>query len=230
MKIALYTVITGGYDDIVEPSDNIKDWFDDIDLVLFTDTPEKFKSKNWDIREIPTHVENERKTSRWPKANSHLVFPDHDYTIYIDGNMYLRTPPTKIVQKFLRDDDFACHKNPYRDCAYEEAKEIRDVLKYEKKEVIDEEVEFLRSENYPEKNGLAACHFLIRRHTPEIKELNNMWWSMIDKFSYRDQISFNYCCWKLGVHYNVVTPYKHHADSIRNATHGHKPNKKVIFE
>jgi len=231
MKIAVYSTITGGYDDLLEPSTEVmKYWFEDVDLVMFTDTPEEFKSDKWEVREIPVFIENERKTSRWPKINSHLVFPDYDYTIYIDGNMYLQESPKSIIEKFLEEDDFACHKNPYRECAYAEAEEVRNVLKYDKKEIVDEEVEFLKSENYPEDNGLAACHLLVRRHTPEVKELNSMWWDMVNKFSYRDQLSFNYCCWKLGMKYKIITPYKHYANSISNATHGHKPNKKVIFD
>ena len=32
----------------------------------------------------------------------------------------------------------------------------------------------------------------------------NQWWNMIEKYSKRDQLSFNYICWKLEYAYYTV--------------------------
>ena len=211
MKIALYTVNVGGYDTPIEPPK-----IDGVDMFMFTDSP--FDSESWTMKEVPKVIENNRKTSRYPKINSHIMFPDYDYTIYIDSNMFINKHPLFFIDNFLRDNtDIALHANPYRSCLYEEAKEIRDVLKYEKPEIVDAEVEYIRKEGYPENNGLGACHLLVRRNTPDIKRLNEVWWSMVENYSYRDQLSFNYSCWKTENTYSVIEPYKKYTVQVNHS-------------
>ena len=211
MKIAIYSVNTGGYDRPIEP----KNMSDKVDMFMFTDTP--FKSSVWEMKELPVVLETFRKTSRYPKINSHLMFPDYDYTIYLDSNMFITEHPEFFIENFLQNNDIAVHSNPYRSCLYEEAKEIRDVLKYEKPEIVDAEIEHIRKEGYPENNGLGACHLLVRRNTPKIKQLNEVWWSMVEKYSYRDQLSFNYSCWKTANKYKIIEPYKKYTVQISHA-------------
>ena len=208
-KIAVYTVNVGGYDTPIEPP-KIKE----VDMFMFTDTP--FDSATWTMKELPEIVENNRKTSRYPKINSHLVLAEYDYTIYVDSNMFINIHPSFLIDNFLKDADIALHKNPYRSCLYEEAKEIRDVLKYEKPEIVDAEIEHIKNEGYPENNGLGACHLLVRRNTPKISTMNDEWWSMVEEFSYRDQLSFNYACWKTDTKYNVIEPYKHYTVQVNH--------------
>ena len=219
MKIALYSVNVGGYDRPLEPEDS--SYLGDTDVFMFTDTP--FESSVWKMKELPKIVEDERKTSRYPKINSHIVLPDYDYTIYFDSNMFINKSPEFYIEKFLQDKDIALHNNPYRSCLYEEAKEIRDVLRYEKPEIVDAEMKHIREDGYPEKNGLSACHLIVRKNTDKIQKLNDVWWSMVHEYSYRDQLSFNYACWKTDTTYNKIKPYKEHIVEIR-----HK-KKKVTY-
>jgi hypothetical protein len=58
-------------------------------------------------------------------------------------------------------------------------------------------------QNYPYNNGLAETTAVLRRHTPQICALNEAWWSEVKQKSVRDQLSFDFLCWKLGVSYNV---------------------------
>ena len=42
---------------------------------------------------------------------------------------------------------------------------------------------------------------ILRRHTDAIRRLNEAWWNEIVRGSRRDQLSFNYVAWKLGLSY-----------------------------
>tara|TARA_R110002012_G_scaffold211146_1_gene381945 strand:+ start:22014 stop:22682 length:669 start_codon:yes stop_codon:yes gene_type:complete len=207
MRIALYTVNIGGYDTPIDPT-QISGCPDlsGVDLYMITDHEEKIS--NWEMKVPMVLSDTARKTSRHPKINSHLYFPNYDYTIYIDSNMFISEKPQFYIDEFLKEHDIALHKNPYRSCAYAEAKEIRDVLKYEDPDIVDAEVDHLRFNGYPENNGLGACHLLVRRNTPQIAKLNDEWWSMVAQYSYRDQLSFDYSCYRTNTKYKVIEPYK----------------------
>lgn len=204
MRVALYTVNIGKYDTPIEPKDKL----DGVDLFMITDQP--YKSSLWNVISPMMRMSTDRKTSRHPKINSHLYFPDYDYTVYVDSNMFVNTHPKDLIEKFLGNHNIALHQNPYRSCIYDEAKEIRDNLKYEKPEIVDAEMKHIRSQGYPENNGLAACHFILRKNVPQISLLNEVWWSMVCNYSYRDQLSFNFACWKTYVDYKLIKPYKHY--------------------
>lgn len=203
MRIALYTVNIGGYDESISVPE-----IPGVDLFMITDEEEPKSVSGWQLKAPMLTSDTVRKTSRHPKINSHLYFPNYDYTIYVDSNMFINRHPQFFIDEFLTDHDIALHKNPYRSCAYAEAKEIRDVLKYEDPDVVDDEVAHMRFNGYPENNGLGACHLLVRRNTPQIAKLNEQWWSMVAQFSYRDQLSFDYSCYKTNNKYKVIEPYK----------------------
>ena len=56
---------------------------------------------------------------------------------------------------------------------------------------------FLKSEKYPEHNGLLFASVLIRKHHDEnLKKVMEDWWYCVKNYSKRDQLSFNYVAWK----------------------------------
>lgn len=148
---------------------------------------------------------DERRTARQYKILSHQYI-NKDYSLWIDGNIDLKIPEAELlpmlIEKYLKDTDIATMIHPTRDCVYQEAETCKE-LKLDLPEVIDEQMKKYREEGYPEHNGMVASTFILRRHTPKIKALNNYWWSELCRHSKRDQLSFNYVCWKLGIKYNL---------------------------
>ena len=55
-----------------------------------------------------------------------------------------------------------------------------------------------------------------KHHTTLTKEVNKMWWNCIDKFSRRDQLSFNYVLWKLGISCNYFFGVGKNARNTKN--------------
>jgi hypothetical protein len=45
---------------------------------------------------------------------------------------------------------------------------------------------------------------ILRRHTPAVAAFNEAWWAEIQAGSRRDQVSFTYVAWKLGLRYATI--------------------------
>lgn len=150
-----------------------------------------------------------RRSSRMHKC----LPPKAEYSLWLDGNTSLKVSLDYLISEYLKNCDICVFKHPIRDCIYQEAKACQE-LKLDAWDVIEEQVNRYRAEGYPEHNGLAATTYVLRRHTPQIEALNNMWWAEICKGSKRDQLSFDYCCWKLGIKYNTFS--ETHKDNFKH--------------
>jgi hypothetical protein len=83
-----------------------------------------------------------------------------------------------------------------RFCAYSEAT-IRPA-KYAN-EPLDEQVNFYKSEGFPENFGLYECGVSARDMTnKDVQKLGELWHQQNLTWSYQDQVSFPYCLWKTG--------------------------------
>lgn len=186
----IYTVITGDKDILNEDINT-----DGATAVCFTDNP-NLKSDVWEIRQIPQTFSDTRRNSRLPKMLPHIYFPGAEYSLYLDGNIISKVPINKIIREWLKETDIAVFAHSTRDCLFDEAQEcIR--LELDDKLVIQRHTE--RYTGFPTHNGLYQCGVIIRKHTPKIKQLNEMWFAEYCTGSKRDQISFPYCIDKCGV-------------------------------
>jgi hypothetical protein len=68
------------------------------------------------------------------------------------------------------------------------------------------------SRGFPKDWGLCECGFILRRHTPEVKRFNEIWWSEYCKHSSRDQLSMPVALNASGVDLNVIDMPYHHDD------------------
>ena len=111
---------------------------------------------------------------------------DSPYSIWVDGNLFLKKNYIDYIN-LLGDADIAVFENPYRDCLFDEIDEcIR--LGLDSRSVL--EAQRGRYKGFPRHSGLGNCALIIRRHTEQIKVLNEAWWAEICSGSRRDQISF----------------------------------------
>ena len=103
----IYTTIFGGYDDVTKP--NLPtgwDW-------------KCFSEEN----SIPLYTDNTR-TKKF-KVLPHRYLQDYEYSIFIDGNMYVVGNVDELIEKYLNDSNitfFDHNKNRMdpRDCIYDE--------------------------------------------------------------------------------------------------------------
>lgn len=219
MKKVIYTAVTGNYDQINQP----KIVSDEFDYVLYTDCAATQNIGKWQVRQIPYDNKDNTRRARWVKTHPHLLFHDYEVSVWIDSNIVFDYPNFYTRLNRLIEDKklISSFDHNVRDCIYEEAfsviTQLRDSINLILKEVL-----YLKENSYPRHNGLCETNIVLRFHNhPSVKKHSDDWWSMINKYSRRDQLSFNYVLWanKLSVTYilppkeNSRNHYEVHCES-----------------
>lgn len=193
-KIAIYTCVTGGYDQIPEPVLNKKN----IEYFAFTDSS-AFSSQIWKKKDIPEHLlgKDNSYINRYIKLHPHEFFPDYDFVIYIDGNVKLISDITKDLELVNPNIGLATFRHCVRDCAYEEAKACLILNKGNKKQIKSQMRRF-EKEGFPHHFGLFECTLLFAKICDESKQIFANWWNeLISSQSGRDQLALPYVVWKM---------------------------------
>ena len=197
-KGVIYTAITGKYDTL--PESGVYDLVN-FDYVCFTTTDNVMNIKKpWKVitieglqHIIPTN--DQTKIARWFKTHPHMFFRNYNMSIWIDANIkFIKNP-----DDYINDHKFNMLLIPYhpkRTCIYQEAKACI-AMKKDTEENIEKHINFLKSKNYPENQGLVQSNIIVRYHNKkECINLMESWWDIIKNFSKRDQLSFNYVCYE----------------------------------
>lgn len=183
----VYTAITGEYDPLREPPNIVRG---NAKFVAFRDVP--CASDVWEIRPFPNIQQDPVRTAKMPKVLAHEVFPEAEYSLWVDGSVEFRpTAPLSDLLRFLNDADIAVFEHPHRHCAYEEA-ELCIRLRLDAPEIIEAQVSRYLGAHYPRNMGLVEASVILRRHTAAMAQFNRCWWEEICRGSRRDQISFSY--------------------------------------
>jgi hypothetical protein len=194
MKVIIYSVNLGGYDDfktpkIIDPS---------VRYILFTDN-KYFKSKVWEVyhTDFLGNDLDTRKKARFIKTNPHLVLPNHDINIWIDHCYTTRfNNVTKVFNEInFLNNNIMCYRHNVRNCIYKES-EIIKLEKLDFHNVVDLQMNKYRNENFPPNYGLFDSGFILRKNNNEMKLFNETWWNEIKTQSGRDQLSQVYTSWK----------------------------------
>lgn len=210
--IYVYTSVVNGFDNLRTPCVGP---FDNVRFICFTNVPNLPRVYPWEYR--PSYdVGNPARTSRVAKILPHLMLPeDAEYSIYHDGNFQLKVDPNRIIDMFGHHQ-WAAHKHPGRDCIYDEARIVVRDCPLVEPESVNRQIAEYRASGYPEHAGLWANGFIVRRHTPEVAALNELWWKYFVAGSERDQLSFPVAHQASGleiktIHENVFdSPYLQH--------------------
>ena len=196
----VYTVITGDYDNVLIP-ENVSS---DLDYFLFTNN-NNIKSDFW----IVVYIENVEKLnnaylSRHVKFFHKKYLRGYDYSIYQDSSVRIIGDMKEFIRKYYVSGALICFNHSKNNCIYDEEKDC-EALKKDSVEVMRRQMDMYRSEQYPEHNGLILGTVLVRsHHSGEVDQLMEEWWKQLINGSKRDQLSFNYVCWKLNFHYDSV--------------------------
>ena len=214
-KKILYTTIFGGYDKLVTPTLN-NDW----DFKCFSEE-----------NSIPLYSDNTRNAKKF-KVLPHRYLQDYEYSIFIDGNMYVVGNIDELIDKYLVDCNVALfdhNKNVLdaRNCIYDEYNAIvqagnRNKSYKDDPAIMYKQVKRYEQEGYPPQNGLATCMVILRRHNEEdCIKLMESWWTEIQYNSKRDQLSFNYVAWKNKVKFNYIEGDSRNNEYFRRDTKPH---------
>ena len=193
MKKVVYSAIVGDYDSIVQPLVLAEEF----DYILFSNDIHESHIGVWQIRKIPYYNKDNIRIARWVKTHPYTLLQDYKYSIWIDSNVIIKSEEVyKHTDNLFNQGVLISSMAHYeRTCIYEECLEVA-VKKRDSLHKILPEYLFLKHHQYPYMNGLCETNFVFRNHQdPKIQKLCEDWWKMIDKFSRRDQLSFNYVIW-----------------------------------
>lgn len=196
-KFAIYTVNTGGYDQIYEPL-----YIDEsIDYYIYTDQkiPENSVWKKIEINNDRLKRMSSLEQARYIKLHPHEFLKSYEYSMFIDGNVKITCDIRPLLYTMIDNNKkIAIHDHQTRDCLYDEGKVVR-IWKKDTSGKAKKQIEFYKKNNFPEHFGLFETNIVIRKHNDEeCIEVMNTWWKEIERFSKRDQLSFTYALWKNG--------------------------------
>ncbi len=192
-KGAVYSAVTGGYDVIREPL-----FIDpDFDYYLFTDS-DNISIDRWKVIKVenPDDLDPVRLARKIKILGCYEYLNDYDYTIWLDGKLQVTGDLKQYISRYSKGNGILCFNHYVSDDAYSEAKTCI-MLNKDDPALIYAQMERYRKEGLPEHSGLIDSCMLIRDNRDEsVRRTMTDWWNEILNGSRRDQLSFNYACFK----------------------------------
>lgn len=192
-NIVLYSCILNNRDRLKE-----YEYDDGFRKVLFTDDP-KIKAPTWEVRPPIVKLKDPVRVSRYHKLHPFELFPDCDYAIWLDMTHY----PYKSLLPLITDCFLSVHQHHKRKSVQEES-DVCAESKLDDPNIIKSQIRYYIKEGFPDNLGLYATSCLVMKNDKDLKNLLELWWSEISKWSRRDQLSLPYCLWRLNLIPNII--------------------------
>ncbi|CAI9786420.1 unnamed protein product [Fraxinus pennsylvanica] len=147
-----------------------------------------------------------RRNGKVPKILTHRLFPQAQYSIWIDGKMELIVDPLLLLERYLwrGKHTFAIAQHKHHRNIYEEADANKRRKRYARP-LIDLHMKIYRYEGMepwnPNKGTISDVPegaIIIREHTTLNNLFSCLWFNEVNLFTPRDQISFGYVVYRLG--------------------------------
>lgn len=187
-RLAVYTALTGDYDEVHEILYKEKD----VDYILFTNNP-LLKSKTWQVIVVESEL-NDTLLSREIK-----MFPDkylgssYDMSIYVDANMVIYGELSELTKYLSKEKPFAVSRHGERNSVREEIDACAKIVGIDRDKALAQYDRYVE-EGFSDDMGLAECSILVRKHNQKtVVELMNLWWKEFVAGVRRDQLSLLPC-------------------------------------
>lgn len=214
--IVIYSAVFGKFDMPSKPS--VKG-LPPYKFIYFTDRHNSLKVWDTRIKAKPvTGRHQARLLARYFKTHPPRKYK---YSVWIDSNVQLLVDPMKYIEK-MGDAHIWVHRHKYRMNIRQEAKAVVQ-LKRIKPAIVDRQVRAYSNAGFTDQVDLPETGLLIRRHCEEVDNFNNMWWTQIETICIRDQMSFGYCAWKMGLKIKWFPGCIQNNKIVRLRVHGAKP-------
>lgn len=191
-KKIIYTSVFGGFDQLHEVQNPNKD----IEYICFTDSKD-LVSRTWKIIECELGSNDFRKCAKIFKVFPHEFFPNAQSSLWVDGNYIIKKNHSCFLEKYLNNSSIKFFRHSARECIFDEGDYLIENKPEFDSSIIKTQLLNYLNQGMPRKNGLINGAIILRNnHNEEVKKLMRDWWDEIDNHSIRDQLSFNYICWK----------------------------------
>lgn len=201
-KIVIYSCVSGNYDTFNSPIFVNKD----VDYVLFVDDENVTNDSCWKLKKIPDKLKSYSSAlkNRYIKMHPNELFPEYDYSIYIDGNVIITGDIIPFINCINEKTGLAIHTHSLRDCLEDEYVECVKQSKGNKKK-MRKQIKKYYNEGFPKHFGIYECNVIFTKIGENSKSIYEMWWKeFCDSQSNRDQFSLPYVIWKMKYKFNDV--------------------------
>ncbi|EPS58460.1 hypothetical protein M569_16354 [Genlisea aurea] len=146
-----------------------------------------------------------RRNGKVPKILTHRLFPETQYSIWIDGKMELIVDPLLLLERYLwrGKHTFAIARHKHHRSIYEEADANKRRKRYARP-LIDLHMKIYRFEGMEpwdrHKSTLSDVPegaIIIREHTSTNNLFSCLWFNEVHLLTPRDQLSFGYVAYRL---------------------------------
>jgi len=171
MKIAIITSILGDAGKLHDPEKVF-----DADYYAFVDR--EYQSKVW--KQLPAmdfSIDDKRfknrRNAKIYKVAPHLFLQGYDYYIWVDATHEVIQDPNNFCSQFMSEEEcvIGTFKHTDRNCVYDESQEILK-LEYDRVLLVESQMKFYRSVNYPEKNGLYELPTFILKNSKRTQTMS----------------------------------------------------------
>ncbi|MDG0343522.1 glycosyltransferase domain-containing protein [Klebsiella variicola] len=193
-EIVVYTAITGSYDSLSSVKEE-----EGIDYIVFTD--QDFSGvipKPWKHIRLPASRLNNKDLARFCKLNPHRLLPTYNKSLWLDGNIVIKSEIKKLILDTLKNDYIASYDHWWRDKTEQEFLECA-LLGH------DFILKLRNQYSRYKKDGYSSYNFfennvIFRQHMNEnVVKMHDLWWGEYLHGGKRDQYSFTYASYKVGI-------------------------------
>jgi hypothetical protein len=213
MKNVIFSAVFGM--NAVYPEIHLEQWH----KVILTDDPGRVNAPScWEIRTVPKMHVSDRKSNRYYKWLSHLLFKDYDYVMYFDSSLKLvpdlNETVNHLMKRLTEESKLAVFfKHPHRNCIYDELVTIEN-----RRMDTPQNIQYIRThiqeDGFPSKYGLTENNVFIRFNKNEaFNEMFEKLYEFIHNHICRDQVVFMYLLYKTDLLKDIII--KNHADKIK---------------
>lgn len=205
MTTILYSCANLAYDQIFSPVVASPG----VEPVLFSDRRPRFV-RGWNWRPMPEAAASLGPAlgNRYAKFFPMKIFPEADYSIYIDANLLVIADLTPLLAEFIASDaDIGLFPHSERTDIHSEFDFCKQVGKIAPKDYAlgEEQLGFYRAEGLPERHVLTENAIILRRHGrgeargAALEAAMELWWDQLARFTKRDQLSLPYVLHRAGL-------------------------------
>ena len=196
-RYVIYSALVGKYDNILQPVviDNR------FDYILFSNDIKSDHVGIWKVKSINYQNRDSTRICRYIKTHPEELLDDYEVSVWIDSNVSILSDIIyrRVIELDEQNIPISSMWHPVRKCIYAEAFATVNMM-VEHESVVVNWCHKLKKEGFPQNIGLCETGVMYRKHHMTcVQDTDTLWWNCIDKYSRRDQLSFNYVLWKLGV-------------------------------
>lgn len=207
MKTAFVTACYGAYDDLptrtpqTTPVDRWVLVTDELDVAA------QAASLGWETVLDPRPHMHSNMAAKVPKLYPGSYVPDCDIVVWVDASATIGEGLMARCVSSLGEGYYLLSMLPHahRQSLADEVVASRGLRKYDGMQ-LEEQTASYRNEGMPDEFGLWATGCIARNYSvdgyarADLDRFSDMWMAEMVKWSFQDQLSFSYVCWRSGVY------------------------------